>query len=68
MKLWTCTDHETHWPVGGGSIVMADTAEQAADLLYAALEKSGLRKGEPFTLQEVDTSKPFALVLCDGNY
>ena len=68
LRLWTCTDHELHYTVGGASIVMANTEDEARELLYEALEKSWLRKREPFTLQEVDVTQPFARVLCDGAY
>ena len=66
MRLWTCTDHETHYPVGGASIVMAETEEKACELLTERLAEQGI--AGPFNLVEQDATKPFAIVLCNGDY
>ena len=70
MKLFICTDHDLHWPVGCGSVVWAESYEEARDLLDAALENHGLRPYEwcPYTLEEMSMDKPRAYVVCDGNY
>lgn len=70
MKVYTCTDHVYHWPVGVASVVVADNRHQAKELLIKALkEQGGLEQGtEPFTLQELDISTPNALVLLTGQY
>lgn len=68
MRLWICTDHDTHWPVGGASIVWASDEDQAQELLKRALAESGLDPESSCTLAEVRLEQPGALVLCDGNY
>lgn len=67
-RLWVCTDHAAHYPVGCASIVMANSENDARVLLKAALKESGLNPEEGFTLVELNISMPFARVLCDGNY
>jgi hypothetical protein len=68
MRVYVCTDHQTHYPVGGASVVVAEDEEQARALLYAELRTHGLRKDEPFTLQEVSLDRPHAVVLNNGDY
>lgn len=67
MKVFVCTDHATFWPVGGCSIVVADTEDQARELLKAALDERGLRP-KLFTLREIDQTAPRATILLDGEY
>ncbi len=69
LKVWVCTDHKTHWPVGGASVVVAASENEARALLIEALREHGLSqpKGD-FTLKEIDLSKPAAVVLNDGDY
>lgn len=67
MKAWTCTDHDYFWPVGVASVIVAETEEEARELLDAALLKRGL-KTTPYTLEELDLTKPSAQILQDGNY
>lgn len=69
MKVWTNTEFTGHYPVGTAAVVVADTREQAAGLLNAALEEANLvptATAEQFT--RVVTSRPHAVVLLDGNY
>jgi hypothetical protein len=68
MKVWTCNDHETHWPVGGASVVVAETEDHARHLLTMALAADGLRNIQHFTLKELDLSKASAVILCNGEY
>lgn len=68
MRVFICTDHEGHYPVGVASIVVADDEDHARRLLGAELKQHGLRREKPFTLQEVGTADAHALVLLDGNY
>jgi hypothetical protein len=66
IRLWSCTDHDTHFPVGGASIVLARTEDEARGLLYALLRLRGL-DGEVFSLKEIEI-EPGAHVLSDGDY
>jgi len=68
MKVFVSTDHETHWPVGGASVVVAEAEADARTLLTEALKKHGLQQTEPFTLTEIDTTVAAAHVLSDGDY
>jgi hypothetical protein len=68
FRIFTCTDHEGHWPVGVASVVVADNETSARAVLGVELYKHGLTRNEPFTLQEVDLSHPHAVVLMDGDY
>lgn len=69
VKLFTCTDHDGHWPVGVASIVLADNEMQAGMMLAHELLKKGLDPVKPaFTLTEVDMSQPCAIILNDGDY
>ncbi len=68
MKVWTCTDHDGHWPVGVASVVVADTEDQARELLKAEIKEHGLDHHKPFTLRRINTSRPKAFVLQNGDY
>jgi hypothetical protein len=68
MRVWTCVDHETFWPVGGASVVVAPDQPTARELLRRELERHGLKKDEPFTLLELDIARPQAVILNDGDY
>lgn len=69
MKVFTCKDHDTFYPVGGASVIIANDWNEAVSLLDAALIKEGLkpRAERPYTLQELPES-PVAVVLNDGEY
>ena len=69
MKVWTNTTFSGHYPVGTAAVVVAETAEQAAQLLQTALAERGLRgpvTADQFVLLPVD--QPRAVVLLDGDY
>lgn len=67
MKVFTCTDHDVHYPVGGASVVVAESEVQAYVLLRDALKRRRL-KDDKFTLQELDTEVLSVHILCDGEY
>lgn len=67
MKVFTCTDHSTHWPVGGASVVVAESEAQARYLLEKELRVRGLDPNE-FTLKEIALDIPLVVVLRDGDY
>jgi hypothetical protein len=69
MKVWTNTSFDGHYPVGTAAVVVADTATQAAELLNDELQRHGLsRSAIPRQFVRIPTSKPFSVVLCDGDY
>jgi len=67
MMVFTCTDHDGHWPVGVASVVIAVSEDQARKLLDAELTRRGLRPGG-YTLERMSLIEPRAVVLCDGDY
>lgn len=67
-NVYVCTDHDGHYPVGVCSIVVANSEAQARDLLTLALVAHGLDGAKPFTLRLLQTDKPQAFVLLDGDY
>lgn len=67
MRVYVCIDHNVHNPVGGASVVIAENEQQARLLLREELIRNGL-DDDDFTLQEVDSSSPKAIILDDGQY
>jgi hypothetical protein len=67
LKVFTCTDHKGHWPVGVASVVVADSETGARQLLDRELRLHGLAPSD-YTLQEISTELPRAFVLTDGDY
>lgn len=67
-RVFICTDHDLHWPVGGGSVIIADSEVQARGLLDAELTSRGLNASLPYTLTEVGQDGPVAVVISDGQY
>jgi hypothetical protein len=68
LNVYTCCDHDGHWPVGGASVVVAESEPMARDLLIAALRDHGIRQSGAFTLRLINTDQPRAFVLNDGEY
>lgn len=69
MNIYTCTSFEGHWPVGSAAVVVAESADGAAELLNAELRSRGLKDNlNTGDFELVDTATPKAIVLCDGNY
>jgi hypothetical protein len=68
MKVYTCIDHDCHWPVGVASIIVALNEANAVELLKKALRECSLDAERPFTLNEVEMTHEQAIVLQDGNY
>ena len=67
LNVYACTDHDGHWPVGVASVIIATNEDEARDLLLAELKAHGL-KDTPFTLRRLQTDRPQAFVLLDGDY
>ena len=68
MKVFVCTDHDGHWPVGVASVIVAPNEEAARALLRVALKERWLNGDQPFTLKEIDTLNRKAYILRDGDY
>ena len=69
MKVWTNRSFAGHYPVGTAAVVVADTAEQAAEVLNNELTARGLRRGATAAqFERLPTHRPVARVLSDGDY
>ncbi len=69
MKVYTCTTFEGHYPVGSAAVIVAESEEQARELLDAELKRHGLKHSTPDdALELLDTSRSQAIVLNDGDY
>ncbi len=70
IRLFVCTDHDMHWPVGAASVVLAQDEEQARVLLDSELVSRGLKPyaKKPYQLREIPLDQLMAEVLVDGNY
>lgn len=70
LRVFVCTDHDYHYPVGSASVVTAEDEAAARKLLDAKLIERGLRPSwsKAYTLKELSLDEPSAEVLCDGNY
>lgn len=68
MKVYTC-DFEGHYPVGACGVVVAETPRKAFNLMNKALVADGLKPLESIDeLNELDTTKPKATILLNGEY
>ena len=70
MRIFVCTDHATVFPVGGASVIVAESETEAVKLLDAMLRLRGLEDSmlHPYTLTEVAAEKAQAVILRDGEY
>jgi hypothetical protein len=70
MKLYTCTNHDSHYPVGCASVVLATNKGHAKRLLDKALTEENLKphSEHPYTFEEIDMSVAHAVVLVNGDY
>jgi hypothetical protein len=70
LKVFVCVDHDRHYPVGAASIVIAETIEQAQQLLDEKLKEQGLKphENEPYTLKELSLETSYAEILVNGDY
>lgn len=69
MKVFVSNDHDSHYPVGTASVVIAKDKREARKLLDEALVYKGLKPyaEHPYELEELEM-KPQVKVLVDGNY
>jgi hypothetical protein len=70
VNVYVCTDHDGRWPVGVASVVVAGDENEARRLLDAKLTEIHLKPSNvcPYTLQQISTEGPAALVLLEGDY
>lgn len=70
MNVYTNTLFQGHWPVGVAAVVVAESPEEAALLLEIELQDRHLpmQTIDPASFILVDTSKPAAIIVQDGNY
>ena len=70
MKLYTCTDHNCHYPVGVASIVLARDKRHAKRLLDKALIADGLKPyiQSDYTLTLINQEIAQAIILDNGDY
>lgn len=66
MRVFVSTDFRGHYPVGTAAVIIANDKGEASDLLSKAMHEVGL--DSDFTLDELDLSKPTAIILRDGDY
>lgn len=69
MKIYTCTNHNGHYPVGVASVIIEETKEKAHEKLDKALIEAGLKPydKDEYTLNEIEM-KPQVIILNNGNY
>ncbi len=70
MNVYICTDHDSVYPTGVASVIVAKDMRAAESLLDAALAAKGLkpRAQQSYTLYPLDTDAPGAHILQDGDY
>jgi hypothetical protein len=68
MKLYTCIDFKGQWPVPVAAVVLAETEEQARELLKKELINYHLGEQDDFTLIKIPQTKCQAVILSDGDY
>jgi hypothetical protein len=69
MFMYLCTDHDHVYPVGVASVVIAETVDEAIQLLDIQLLDHGLQPfaQSPYTFTVLPLEK-VAVVLRDGDY
>lgn len=70
MKIFTCIDHDGHFPVGVASVIVAKDRREARQLLDKELKAHSLRlyTEKKYKLSEVSLKIAQALILRDGDY
>lgn len=68
-KVFTNTEFHGHWPVGSAAVVVAYSAEIAAQELQVELAKQGLyQEIKPEDMVEIPFDTAGCYILVDGNY
>ncbi len=69
MNVFTCTEFDGFYPVGVAAVIVAPTAEDAAEVLEFLLKKHGIpQKISSDKMVRLKTNTLGGIVLCDGNY
>jgi len=70
MRIFICTDHAAFNPVGGASVVLAESEAEAGKLLDTMLRLRGLPDSgsHRYSLTEVAADRAQAVILRDGEY
>lgn len=69
MNVYTHNGFNGHWPVPTAAVVVANSREEAAQLLGAALESRGLgQKIDKDDFVQVEVGASAAVILSDGEY
>ena len=70
LKIYICTDHDGHWPVGVASVITAKDKREAKKLLDKELIADGLTpfKENSYNLTEIENNKSEAYILNNGSY
>lgn len=69
LRVWTCTSFTGHYPVDTAAVIVAYSAEGAADMLNAWLRDHGLPgDAKAGSMIPLDTDRITVRVLCDGDY
>jgi hypothetical protein len=68
MKVWYNNRFEGIYPVGAAAVVVAESAEAAAELLRAQLTRGVSATVLAADMVEIDITVPQAIVLNDGDY
>ena len=69
-RVWICQDHDLHWPIGGGSVVIAENVVEARKLLDKKLISHGLKPYEEksYTFRSYSMNRKQAHIISDGDY
>lgn len=68
MKIWTNNKFEGHYPVGTAAVVVAQSADMAAEYLNLFLAERGLPETLPDHFVEMPHQEGQVAILCDGDY
>jgi hypothetical protein len=68
LDVFVSDDFHGHWPVGTSAVIVARDEAQARKLLQAELITHGLGKHDDFHVRKIQTERPQAFVLQDGDY
>jgi hypothetical protein len=70
LKVYTCTDHFSKYPVPAVSLVVANDRNSATLLLNAELKRVNCEdyNSHAYTINELDTSNPNAFILSTGTW